>query len=340
MKKSRLRKLCKLFSISLIITSVIASISYVSRVIITPDHRSEDAEKPYVALIAKSNKTDFWLNVFKGVEAASAEYNLRVSFDAPENEEDYNTQNTFIMKAIENKAAVIILSAIDFDKNAEAIEKANKSGIKIITIDSDVNSDKVQAKISTNNYEAGVRIGQTILNTEEMQLHIGIVNFDKNSANGQQREQGIRDIINNDARVMKIQTINVASTVEDAKTKTIELLAQNPELNVIVSLNEPATLGVGYAIKELELTESTTVLGFDNHVQSIAFLESGEIDDLIVQNPYAMGYLGIEYAYHLIYNITIDNKNVNTDISIINKDNMFTEQYRNILFPVIESRSH
>ena len=45
-----------------------------------------------------------------------AEYNVDVTFDGPENEEDYANQNKLIMSAVQNGADAIVLSAIDFEK--------------------------------------------------------------------------------------------------------------------------------------------------------------------------------------------------------------------------------
>lgn len=78
------------------------------------------------------------------------------------------------------------------------------------------------------------------------------------------------------------------------------MLRQHPEINVIATFNEWTSLGVGYAIKQLDLGARTTVVAFDSNAVSVGMLETGEVDALIVQDPYAMGYLGVECAYNLI----------------------------------------
>lgn len=61
-------------------------------------------------------------------------------------------------------------------------------------------------------------------------------------------------------------------------------------------------------------------------------LESGEVDALIVQNPYAMGYLGVEKAYQLLTGQKISEKKVDTATTMVNRDNMFSEECQKILF--------
>lgn len=90
-----------------------------------------------------------------GALSAATEYNVKVTFEGPENEEDYNAQNKMIENAVSNNVGVIILSAIDFEKNADAVQKAIDSGIKVITVDSDVDVTGKELFVGTNNIEAG-----------------------------------------------------------------------------------------------------------------------------------------------------------------------------------------
>ena len=101
-------------------------------------------------------------------------------------------------------------------------------------------------------------------------------------------------------RVEIMDAINVKSTTEDAKRGTEKMLERHPEVNAIATFNEWTSLGVGYAIRELGIGEETAVVAFDSNVVSVGMLETGEVDALIVQNPYAIGYLGVEHAYRLI----------------------------------------
>lgn len=292
---------------------------------------SSENNKHYVAVITKSTTSAYWKSVFAGANAAGTEYNLELTFGGPENEEDYRTQNEMIERAVINGAEVIVFSAVDFNANADAINNAARQGVKIVVIDSDVKSDQVSSRISTDNFKAGCMAGEAVLNSLEPELYIGIVNFDKNSANGQQREAGFRSIVDKESNVSVVDTINVKSTIEDSKKDTEAMLEKYPEINVIVTFNEWTSLGVGYAVKALGLAEETKVVAFDSNVVSVGMLETGEVDALIVQNPYAMGYLGVETAYNLIFGIPVEEE-VNTTTTLITRDNMFDEECQRVLF--------
>ena len=95
-----------------------------------------------------------------------------------------------------------------------------EDGVKVVVIDSDVNSDLVSCRISTDNYKAGQMVGEAVVSGDEDLFKVGIVNFDQNSENGQQREKGFRDSVEGNDKVSIISAVHVNSTTEEAKRKS------------------------------------------------------------------------------------------------------------------------
>ena len=284
-----------------------------------------------ITLIAKAEEGIFWSNVYAGASAASTEYNLNLVFKGPENEEDYMTQNEMILQAVEDGTDAIVFSAIDFLANAPAIDQAAEAGVKIVVIDSDVNSDNIRSRIGTDNYGAGQVAGEAVLASEKEQLNVGIVNFNVITENGQSRERGFRSTVAEDPRVRIIDTINVISTVEHAREGTIEMLERNPEINVIATFNEWTSLGVGFAMREIGEERDITVVAFDSNVYSVDMLENGEINGLVIQSPYAMGYLGVEAAYRLLQGNRVEPV-IYTPVMLATRENMYDEEYKRLIF--------
>lgn len=295
---------------------------------------SQIKDKPDIAVITKSTDSNFWKAVQRGVNTAASEYNLNITFEGPTNEEDYQTQNKMIQKAVKDGIKAIVVSIIDTNASVDVIKEAKAAGVYVVIIDSGINMKNIDAEISTNNYAAGTQVAKAILNSQEEKINVGIVNFDKNTTNGQEREKGFRDWLKKDKRANIVESINVESNIDSAKLGTIELIKAHPEMNAIATFNEWTTLGVGSAIQELKLSDKIQVIAFDNNVISVAMLETGEIDGLIVQNPFAIGYLGIENAYHLIKKQQKTGNVVYTDAILVNKQNMFDFSVQKILFPL------
>lgn len=291
------------------------------------------SEQHTVALVAKSTETEFWLSVFAGAEAAATEYNLKLSISGPETEEDYESQNRMVAEAVAAGAEALVFSAIDYENNASAIDDAAHAGVKIVAIDSSVASDMVSTYIGTDNYAAGQMAAQAALDRVEGELVVGIVNYDISSANGQERERGAVALLDESGRAEVVAVINTLAEAGQARDDTADMLAEHPEINVLLAFNEPTSVGAAEAVSELGLSESVFLVGFDSNVATVDGLQEGSVDALVVQNPYAMGYLGVESAYKLLSGQGDSlESTVDTSTQVVDRENIFTMDSQKALF--------
>ena len=294
---------------------------------------SASARPHTVALVAKSTQTEFWLSVFAGAEAAATEYNLTLSIIGPQTEEDYEAQNQMVADAVADGAQAIVFSAIDYENNAAAIDEAAQAGVEIVAIDSNVASSAVRTYIGTDNYAAGQMAARAALERVSGPLRVGIVNYDVSSANGQEREDGAVAALEQSGRAEVVSVINTLAEATHAQVDTTALLTQHPEINVLIAFNEPTSVGAGWAVDQLGLADTVFLVGFDSNVATVDGLQEGWVDALIVQNPYAMGYLGVESAYKLLtgQGAGLD-RTVDTSTRIVDRKNLFTMDSQKALF--------
>ena len=295
---------------------------------------SKTDSKEYIAVIAKAVNSDFWHNVNNGVLSAATEYNVTVTFEGPENEENYYAQNSLIENAVKNGADAIVLSAIDYNNSVATVNAAVREGVKVIAIDSDVNSDAVSLFIGTDNIAAGKEAGKAAVDgfSADSEIIIGLVNYNANTDNGNQREKGFREYIGTVSNARIAASVTAESNEKSATAAAEKLLKQNPRINVIVGFNEWMTLGVGNAVKNLGLSKKVRSVGFDSNLISVGMLETGEMDALIVQNPFAIGYLGVQKAAALISGESLPSREIYTDVTTVTKENIFDNDIQKILF--------
>ncbi len=297
-------------------------------------HHSGEAAKRYVAVITKSADSDFFEKMHSGAETAATQYHLTVSFEAPRNEEDYESQNRMIEKAVENGADAILLSAIDYEKNSDAVNNAVRKGVKVLTVDSDVRSDLTSQFIGTDNREAGRVAAQAAVNcfSKETLIRIGVVSFTESTENGKMREEGFREAIRDVPNAEVVDFITCDSSVQSAEEAALSLIERYPQINVLVGMNEWMTLGVGNAIQNSGCSDRVAGIGFDSNPQSISLLESGDMKALIVQNPFAMGYLGIQSAAELLSGETPDSADLFTEVIPVTRENLYDRDIQKLLF--------
>lgn len=290
-------------------------------------------ERRPVALIVKSTGSEFFLSVFAGAQAAATEYNLDLTIAGPETEEDYETQNQMIAEAVEAGAEAIVFSAIDYERNAAAIGEAARQGVRIISIDSGVGSESVKTYIGTDNYAAGQMAARAALEGTGGTMYVGLVNYNEGTANGQERVRGAMDALTGSGRA---QIAGIATTLTEAgqaRADAAALLEAHPEINVLLAFNEPTSVGAAQAVRDAGRSEDLFFVGFDSNVATIEGLQDGYVDALIVQNPYAMGYLGVESAYRLLSGQGGSlEPMVDTSTQIVNRENLFTIDSQKALF--------
>lgn len=290
------------------------------------------AEQKYVAVIVKSLNSDFFKNLQSGVDAAATEYNVRVTFEGPEHEEDYAAQNTLIQKAVKNGASAILLSAIDEEKSNPAVQQAVQSGVPVLTVDSDVSSPLVRAFIGTNSTSAGAAAAKAAVAAlpSGQPVNIGLVNYTEETQNGKLREQGFRSTLQQYSNAKIVGSVTAQSSVASARSGAKQLLKEHPEINMLVGFNEWMTLGIGEAAKAAG--GRVHCVGFDTNVQSVAMLETGEMHALIVQNPFAMGYLGVKNAAEQAAEGAGEKQLIYTEVTTVTQNNMFESNVQKLLF--------
>lgn len=90
---------------------------------------------------------------------------------------------------------------------------------------------------------------------------------------------------------------------------------------------------VGSAVHSLGLAGRVRMVGFDTNVKCIDLLQSGAVSALIVQNPYAMGYLGVEAVCNLLDGQTYRTAELlDTATRTVTKETMFTIENQKALF--------
>mgnify|MGYP001077888067 CR=1 FL=1 len=300
-----------------------------------------------IYLIAKSSTTEFWKAVFSGANAAKSEYNVQLTILAPDTEEDFEAQNDYIRQAVADGADAIVFSAISYTENAAAIDEAvaagvrkiaeaadkTGAGVRVVVIDSDVDSKGVSVRIGTDNVAAGRMSGEAALKTAQEKIVVGIVNAYAETQNCREREQGFREVLLGDSRVKGIYAVNVSTDALEARLAAEKLLREHPEINVLIGFNEPLAVGVAQAVDSLGLTGQVHAVSFDSNVNCIELLQTGAVAALVVQNSYAMGYLGVEKAWQVLQGEKFDSTAlIDTATTIVTKENMFTMESQKAMF--------
>lgn len=295
-----------------------------------------DNRKPLnMIYISKSidENNEFWMALLSGAKMAAKEYNVNLTIWAPKDESDYEEQNQLIEKAIEKKPQAILLSASNYTETTPMAEKIKSKGIKLVLIDSEINSDIADSVVSTGNFIAGQKMGNYMRNFINNDTKIAIVSHVKGASTALQRENGVRDGLGIYEDKI-IEVVYCESKYDKAYDLTKEIIKEHQDINMIAALNEYSCMGAAKAVKELGLEKKIGIMGFDNSLEEVKLLEEGVLNGIVIQKPFNMGYFGVEQAAKIIKGENYI-KYLDCGSKLITKEDMYTEENQKILFPFI-----
>ena len=189
------------------------------------------------------------------------------------------------------------------------VKKIQAKGVQVIALDSPF--DGADALFATDNYKAGVLIGQYAKAAMAGKpVKIAMLDLFPGHPVGAQRHNGFMSgfgLKANDAKSNELSTAPEIVCANDtngdrAKGQTAmeNCLQKDPGINVVYTINEPAAAGAYNALKKAGKEKGVLILSVDGGCQGIKDTEAGIITATSQQYPLKMASMGVaagvEYA--------------------------------------------
>ena len=295
------------------------------------------AQKPLrVTLVLKTvtEVAEFWGTLLSGVEKAAEEYGVELKVLTSPREIDIDKQIELIRQVTADKPDVMILSAADYDRCAEATEEAIAAGIGVVAIDTDVNAAGRACFVGSNSYEIGLEMGRAMASYLPEGGKVAVIQHMLTTTTGIERTRGVLDALNEAGNIEILGSFCCDNSTEQAQTITTELLSADPEIRGFVCTNEVCNVGAANALVELGMGGRVYVVGCDNSQRQIQFLEQNIIQAIVTQRPFNMGYVAVQQAVRVANGEQTDDF-VEVSCVLITRENMYTQENQKLLFPVL-----
>ena len=152
--------------------------------------KAASGEQIKISCITMDSLDEHWLKLQAGAKAAAEKAgNVDIRFDAPSNKIDSTQQASLVENAINDKVDGIMLAALDSTALSNVVDKAHEAGIKVVLIDSGVDTENWDAFYSTDNAKAAQTAADTMAELVGSKGKIGIVNAQAGAGTTQIREQ-------------------------------------------------------------------------------------------------------------------------------------------------------
>jgi fructose transport system substrate-binding protein len=259
-------------------------------------------------LITKNNTNPFFVKMKQGAEEGAKAAGVDLQSFAGEKDGDAAPQITAIENCVAAGVKGILITPSN-DDVGPALKAARAKGILVISLDTPLGDPEGQdMTFATDNFEAGLLIGKWAkaqLGDKAASAKIAMLDINKDNIS----VDVLRDTGFLVGFGIEVPDLKVMGSEKDARVighessganpeggqKSMEtLLAKDPDINVVYTINEPAAEGAYAALKAAGKEKQALIVSVDGGCPGIASVASGVIGATSQQYPLLMASKGID----------------------------------------------
>jgi ribose transport system substrate-binding protein len=278
---------------------------------------SSGGDNKSVSVVLKTLSSPYWKYVEAGAKAAGKDLGVKVTVVGPSAESEVIQQVNMLEDQISQSPGAIVVSPSQPATVVPVLEKAAKSKIPVLLIDSDADFKGKKSFIGTENFKAGQEGGKLLASMLQKGDKVVLISGALGNPATDERIKGAKDALKNAGLEI------VAEQPGDSdKTKAMSVmenaLQKNGDIKGVFSANDDMALGALRAVEAKGL--DIKVIGTDGTEEAVESILAGHLAGTIAQSPYNMGYSGVENALKVIKGQKIKNR-IDSGIEVITKEN-------------------
>ena len=298
-----------------------------------------------VALVPKSAAQEYWKAIHAGAVKAGRELEstgVRVNllWKAPAREHDRAAQILEVEAAVGASVSGIVLAPVDAKALVKPVEAAIDAQIPVVIIDSGLESNAIVSFVGTNNYESGKHAAIHLGDLLGGRGNVAMLRYLEHCGGTEARELGFLDGLKSHYPEIKI----VSSDQHSGITRELACAAAGAlvkrfgeKLQGVFTSAGTATFGMNEALKEAGLSAGKIKhVGFDAGTECVSALREGNIQGLIVQDPFQIGYLGVKaLVQHLIKKDRVEKK-IDAPTYLVTPENVDDAKSKELIHPPLD----
>lgn len=193
------------------------------------------------------------------------------------------------------EADVAAIAIAVYNPNSAAVTGAmrnlREAGVHVITLDGDVDTEEFRdarfAHIGMDQKALGRELGRAARELNP-QARYALFAGSLSAQNAMQRMEGFGEGIGEFA--LEVERLEDGGDRTRARSNVESSLTRNDDLEMLVGVWAYNTPQIVNAVVSAGVGERVHVVGFDAATESLRQMEDGDVDALVAQNPYLMGY--------------------------------------------------
>ena len=263
------------------------------------------ADAPIIGLITKTDSNPFFVAMKEGAVAEARARGAKLLTAAGRTVTDNDSQVAAIENMVASGAKTILITPSNTKAIVPALHKAREKGVLVIALDTATDPvDAADALFATDNYQAGVLIGQYAkAAVGGRKPVIATLDLVPGLSVGTPRHNGFLRGFGFQAPGAESAELGSAAAVvcmadsfgDQAKGQAAmeNCLQKNPDINLVYTVNEPAAAGAFTALKRVGKERGVTIVSIDGGCEGVRNVRAGMIAATSQQYPLKMGAMGV-----------------------------------------------
>jgi ribose transport system substrate-binding protein len=312
-----------------------------------------------IVVIPKGLTHEFWQSIHRGAEKAAQDLTelgmpTRVIWDGPLRERDSLAQIRIVDRRVGTGVDGIVLAPQHSQTMTGPVRRGVEHGVPAVIVDSGLADPELFIKyVATDNYHGGWLAGEHLIKVLQAEgkkePRLVLFRYAVGSESTEQREKGFEDYVNKyieanhlDAAKVWLSRDKYAGATKDSAMKEAAPLVNRlgNDIDGIFAVNESSASGMLEALKGLGLNKKIHLMGFDTSDPLLQAIEDGNIDGVIAQDPYRMGYLGVWTVVHYLHGYDVNaggkDKVLSTGEYLIIKENLHDQKTQELFRPALQ----
>jgi ribose transport system substrate-binding protein len=287
--------------------------------------------KKTIAVIPKGVSHHFWQSVKAGADAAGKDLNVDIIWKGAAQETDIAGQINIVEDMINRKVDGIVLAPSHGDSLVPMVERAQNQNIPVTIFDSGISTEKYLSYVSTDNRRGGEVAAERMGEKLGGKGKVAILGVKKGSVSTDEREQGFESTIKQKfPGIQIVQWLYGEANATKSLSVAEDILTAHPDLNGLFASNESSIVGAVRAVRQRNLGGKVLLVGFDSSPDLVQNIKEGAIDSLVLQNPFKMGYEGVQTVVDKLAGKTPERR-IDTGVQLLTKDNLDTPEMQKLI---------
>ena len=208
-------------------------------------------------------------------------------------------QEEAVRELIDSGVELIFINPVDWQRIAPALKLAREANVPVIAVDTNVeDEDYVAATVVSDNYQAGQQCARHLL-AHASGGKIALLKHSQ-ARSSVDRIQGFLDVLAANPAFSVVAQAECQGQLEQAMPAMQEMLANHPEIDVVMALNDPAAMGAMAALQNAGKLDKVLVYGVDGVPETKDLIFKGHMMATAGQSPRALGRTAAEQAYRIL----------------------------------------